>query len=70
MGSVNDERNKILLDTGANITAISESFARKIKLRVRTSTEKQIEVQGIGKPKVVTTSRVTVKIILAWNLAN
>ena len=27
MGAVNDERNKILLEIGANISAISESFA-------------------------------------------
>ena len=53
MGTVNNERTKILLDTGANISAISESFA-----------DKQINVQGIGESKVVTTSRVTVKIIL------
>ena len=34
MGAVNDERTKILLDTGANTSAISESFARKLKLNV------------------------------------
>ncbi|GMF24844.1 unnamed protein product [Phytophthora fragariaefolia] len=30
MGAVNDWRTKILLDTGANISAVSESFARKL----------------------------------------
>ena len=44
MGVVNDERTKILLDTGANISAISKSFAQKLKLKVHMSTDKQIKV--------------------------
>ena len=64
MGAVNDERAKILLDTGANILAISRSFARKLKLKGHMSTDKQIDVQRIGKSKSITTSRVTVKITL------
>ena len=64
MGAVNDERTKILLDTGANILAISRSFARKLKLKGHMSTDKQIDVQRIGKSKSITTSRVTVKITL------
>ena len=54
--AVNDERTKILLDTGANISAISESFATKLRLKCSTSTDKQVNVQGIAKSKVVTTS--------------
>ena len=64
MGAVNDERAKILLDTGANILAISRSLARKLKLKGHMSTDKQIDVQRIGKSKSITTSRVTVKITL------
>ena len=64
MDAVNDERTKILLDTGANILAISRSFARKLKLKGHMSTDKQIDVQRIGKSKSITTSRVTVKITL------
>ena len=64
MGAVNDERAKILLDTGANILAISRSFARKLKLKGHMSTDKQIDVQRIEKSKSITTSRVTVKITL------
>ena len=48
-GVVNDALNKILLDTGANISAISESFTRNLKLKGHMHTEKQIDVQGIGK---------------------
>ena len=68
MGAVNDERTLLLLDTGANTSAISESFARKRKLRGRMSTKKQIDVQGIGKSKVVTMSRVTVNVTLGWKV--
>ena len=64
MGAVNDERTKILLDTGTNISAISESLARELNIKGRMSTDKQIDVQSIGKSTVVTTSRVTVKITL------
>ena len=32
------------------------------------STDKQIDVQVIGESKVVTTSRVTVKITLGWKV--
>ena len=49
IGAVNDERTKILFDTGANISAISESFARKLKLKSHMSTDKQIDVQEIGR---------------------
>ena len=45
MGVVNDALNNILLDTGANISAISESFARKFKLKGHVSKDKHIDVQ-------------------------
>ena len=51
MGAVNDEWTQILINTEANISAISESFARKLKLRGRTSMDKQIDVQGIVRSK-------------------
>ena len=68
LGAVKDERNKILLDTGAYISAISELFARKLRLQRLTINDKQIGVQGIGKSKVVTTSRTTFKITLGWEV--
>ncbi|POM58914.1 LOW QUALITY PROTEIN: Hypothetical protein PHPALM_36380 [Phytophthora palmivora] len=42
MGAVNDRRVKILLDTGANVSASA-------------SRDQQIDIQGIGKDKVSTT---------------
>ena len=45
VGVVTDERAKIRLDTGANISAISESFARKFKLKGHVSKDKHIDVQ-------------------------
>ncbi|GMF50556.1 unnamed protein product [Phytophthora fragariaefolia] len=50
MGAVNDQRTKILLDTGANIS----TFARKLRLKRQASQDVQIGVQGIGKDKVGT----------------
>ena len=47
--AVNDGRTKKPLDTGANILAISESFARKLKLKSHMRTDKQIDVQGIER---------------------
>ncbi|GMF16632.1 unnamed protein product [Phytophthora fragariaefolia] len=67
-GAVNDVRTKILLDTGANVSAVSESFARRLHLKQRTNSDRQIVVQGIGKGKVLTSSRATVKVTLGWHV--
>ncbi|GMF49827.1 unnamed protein product [Phytophthora fragariaefolia] len=66
MGAVNDQRAKILLDTGANSSAINEVFARKLRLKRQASRDVQIEVQGIGKDKVGTSTRAWVKLTLGW----
>ncbi|GMF45041.1 unnamed protein product [Phytophthora fragariaefolia] len=50
-GAVNDWRAKILLDTGANISAVSESFAQKLRLRRRVSLDRKIDIQGIAKDR-------------------
>ncbi|GMF52855.1 unnamed protein product [Phytophthora fragariaefolia] len=68
LGAVNDVRTKILLDTGANVSAVSESFARRLHLKRRANSDRQIDVQGIGKGKVVTSSRATVKVTLGWQV--
>ncbi|GMF52226.1 unnamed protein product [Phytophthora fragariaefolia] len=68
LGAVNDVRTKILLDTGANVSAVSESFARRLHLKRRTNSDRQIDVQGIGKGKVLTSSRATVKVTLGWQV--
>ena len=68
MGAFNDERTKILLDTGANTSSMSETFARTLRLRRLMINDKQIDVQGIGKSEVVTTSRATVKVNPGWEV--
>ena len=70
MGVMNDERTKILLDAGANVSAVSDSIARRLKLKSRTNNNNQIDVQGIRKSTVVTTSRATMKVTLWWELVN
>ncbi|GMF52074.1 unnamed protein product [Phytophthora fragariaefolia] len=69
MGAVNDQRTKILLDTGANISAINEVFARKLRLKRHVSRDVQIGVQGIGKDKVGTSTRAWVKVTLGWEVS-
>ncbi|QQA74031.1 aspartyl protease family protein (plasmid) [Bacillus licheniformis] len=32
-GAVNDQRTRILLDTGANVSVITDAFAKKLRLR-------------------------------------
>ncbi|KAG6615951.1 uncharacterized protein IUM83_12052 [Phytophthora cinnamomi] len=70
MGALNDQRTKILLDTGANVTAITEAFAKKLRLKQRVvSHDMQINVRGIGEYKVSTQTKATVKVTLGWELA-
>ncbi|KAE9078137.1 hypothetical protein PF010_g23243 [Phytophthora fragariae] len=68
MGAVNNGRTKILLDTGANVSAVTESFARKLRLKRLASADLKIDVQGIGKTKVETTIRAMVKVTLGWEI--
>ncbi|GMF41172.1 unnamed protein product [Phytophthora fragariaefolia] len=68
LGTVNDVRTKVLLDTGENVSAVSESFARRLHLKRRTNSDRQIDIQGIGKGKVLTSSRATVKVTLGWQV--
>ncbi|GMF15603.1 unnamed protein product [Phytophthora fragariaefolia] len=68
MGAVNNWRTKILLDTGANISVVSESFARKLRLRRRVSLEKKVDIQSIAKDMVYTQERAKVKLTLGWEL--
>ncbi|GMG15723.1 unnamed protein product [Phytophthora fragariaefolia] len=68
MGAVNDWRTKIPLDTGANISAVSESLTRKLSLQRRVSLGKKIDIQGIAKDKVYTQERAKVKLTFGWEL--
>ena len=68
MGAINNKRTKILLDIGDNISVIGESFAQKLKLKSHMSTDKQINVQGVGRSMVATTSQTTAKVTLKWEV--
>ncbi|KAE9248212.1 hypothetical protein PF004_g3968 [Phytophthora fragariae] len=68
MGAVNNEQTKILLDTGANVSAVTESFARKLRLKRLASADLNIDVRGIGKTEVETTIRAMVKVTLGWEI--
>ncbi|POM61065.1 hypothetical protein PHPALM_29980, partial [Phytophthora palmivora] len=68
MGAVNDKRVKILLDTGANVSAVSSTLARKLRLKQYASRDQQINIQGIGKDKVSTTHKALVKVTLGWEV--
>ncbi|POM80886.1 Hypothetical protein PHPALM_1217 [Phytophthora palmivora] len=68
MGAVNDRRVKILLDTGANVSAVSSTLARKLRLKQYASRDQQIGIQGIGKDKLSTTHKALVKVTLGWEV--
>ncbi|POM75789.1 LOW QUALITY PROTEIN: Hypothetical protein PHPALM_7058 [Phytophthora palmivora] len=65
---VNDRRVKILLDTGANVSAVSSTLARKLRLKQYANRDQQIDIQGIGKDKVSTTHKALVKVTLGWEV--
>ncbi|GMF46362.1 unnamed protein product [Phytophthora lilii] len=65
-GAIIDSRTRILLDTGANISVISERYAKILRLRDIPNHGRCIEVQGITKGKTATSRRASVKITLGW----
>ncbi|KAG4039021.1 hypothetical protein PC123_g25423 [Phytophthora cactorum] len=67
-GAVNDKRTRILLDTGANVSVITDTFARKLRLRDVPDHGRRINIQGINEGKVSTTRRAQVKITLGWEM--
>ncbi|POM59440.1 hypothetical protein PHPALM_31836 [Phytophthora palmivora] len=68
MDTVNDRRVKILLDTGANVSVVSSTLARKLRLKQYASRDQQIDIQEIGKDKVSTTHKALVKATLDWEV--
>ncbi|KAE9192578.1 hypothetical protein PF002_g24156 [Phytophthora fragariae] len=68
MGAVNNVRTKILLDTGANDSAVTESFAKKLRLKRLANADLKIDVQAIDKSKVETTTRAMAKVTLGWEI--
>ncbi|ETP28185.1 hypothetical protein F442_22523 [Phytophthora nicotianae P10297] len=67
-GAVNDHRTRILLDTGANVSVITDTFAKKLRLRDIPDHGRSIDIQGISEGKVSTTRRALVKITLGWEM--
>ncbi|KAG4039266.1 hypothetical protein PC123_g25178 [Phytophthora cactorum] len=67
-GAVNDEQTTILLDTGANVSFISERFVKNLRLRAVPNHGRSIDVQGIGKGALTTKRRVLVKVTLEGRL--
>ncbi|POM79581.1 LOW QUALITY PROTEIN: Reverse transcriptase [Phytophthora palmivora] len=53
-------------DTGANVSAVSSTLARKLRLKQYASRDQQIDIQGIGKDKVLTTHKALVNVTLGW----
>ncbi|GMF28752.1 unnamed protein product [Phytophthora fragariaefolia] len=66
-GAVNDARTRIVLDTGANISVISERFAKQHRLREVRDHGRRMEIQGFTKGTMATTKRALGKVTLGWN---
>ncbi|ETL24286.1 hypothetical protein L916_21700 [Phytophthora nicotianae] len=67
-GAVDDHRTRIVLDTGANVSVITNTFAKKLRLRDIPDHGRSIDIQGISEGKVSTTRRALVKITLGWEM--
>ncbi|KAG3247308.1 hypothetical protein PI124_g7978 [Phytophthora idaei] len=58
----------ILLDTGTNVSVITDTFVKKLRLRDVPDHGRRIDIQGISEDKVSTTRRARVKITLGWEM--
>ncbi|KAE9266425.1 hypothetical protein PF008_g31609 [Phytophthora fragariae] len=63
-GAVDDTRIRILLDTGANVSVISASFAKKLRVREVFDHGRSLEVRGINPGIMETQRRALVKVTL------
>ncbi|KAE8877774.1 hypothetical protein PF003_g38065 [Phytophthora fragariae] len=68
-GAVDDTRIRILLDTGANVSVISASFAKKLRVREVFDHGRSLEVRGINPGIMETQRRPLVKVTLGWKHA-
>ncbi|ETI54494.1 hypothetical protein F443_02687 [Phytophthora nicotianae P1569] len=78
LGAVNDHRTRILLDTGTNVSVITDTFAKNCNFVIfqitdvsstfKASVKASIDIQGISEGKVSTTRRALVKITLGWEM--
>ncbi|KAE9014279.1 hypothetical protein PR002_g14259 [Phytophthora rubi] len=68
-GTVDDTRTRILLDIGANVSVISASFAKKLRVREVLDHGRSLEVRGINPGIMETQRRALVKVTLGWKHA-
>ncbi|KAE8879555.1 hypothetical protein PF002_g29962 [Phytophthora fragariae] len=68
-GAVDDTRIRILIDTGANVSVISASFAKKLRVREVFDHGRSLEVRGINPGIMETQRRAMVKVTLGWKHA-
>ncbi|GMF42340.1 unnamed protein product [Phytophthora fragariaefolia] len=66
-GAMNDARTRILLDTGANVSVISERFAKQLRLREVRAHGRCMEIQGFTKGTMATAKRALAKVTMGWN---
>ncbi|GMF14697.1 unnamed protein product [Phytophthora fragariaefolia] len=66
-GAVNDARTRILLATGANVSVISERFAKQLRMREVRDHGRCTEIQGFTKGTMATTKRALARVTLGWN---
>ena len=64
-GAVNNFRTSILLDTGSNVSVVTRSPARKLRLHIRQN-DHAISIQGISGTSIRAREKTTVKITLGW----
>ncbi|GMF51097.1 unnamed protein product [Phytophthora fragariaefolia] len=61
-GAVNDARTRILLDTGANVSVISERFAKQLRMLEVRDHGRCMGVQGFTKGTMATTNEPSLKL--------
>ncbi|GMF27873.1 unnamed protein product [Phytophthora fragariaefolia] len=66
-GAVNDASMRILLDTGANVSVMSERFAKQLRLREVRDHGRCMETQVFTKGTIATTKRALAKVTQGWN---
>ncbi|GMF47804.1 unnamed protein product [Phytophthora fragariaefolia] len=65
-GAGNDARTRILLDTGANVSVISERFAKQLRVLEVRGHGQCMEIHGFTKGTTATTKRALAKVTLGW----
>ncbi|OWZ03728.1 hypothetical protein PHMEG_00024488 [Phytophthora megakarya] len=66
-GAANDERTKILLDSGASGSMISLDLARSLKLKVRMLAD-PVKVSGLGRVQSYITAMARVNVVYVMNV--